>query len=161
VNRVARSFFRIELRPSLAILGLSLMAGWALASCKNRIGTHMTTKPADTLQDIGKELGLQFPPGTRLLGVRREAGIDDWLGVKIELSAAEWPGFLACTPINPESFRAGERGFLGADSGFWDPHQAKKLRTAQAPMPNARAFNLGYDDSAATSVIVYIVNHGT
>jgi hypothetical protein len=77
------------------------------------------------------------------------------------MSAVDWPGFLSHTPIDASLFRPGERGLLGPDNGFWDPHKAQNLRTAEATLPNARVLNIGYDDSRGSIVVVFIVNHGT
>jgi hypothetical protein len=117
--------------------------------------------PPDTLESVAREVALTFPPGTRLLGVHRERGIDDLVAAKVAMPAAQWSTFLAGTPIAPALFEPGEHGRLGPDQGFWDPHKATNLRTAQARLPNARVLNLGYDDAHPPVVIVYIVNHGT
>ncbi len=81
--------------------------------------------------------------------------------MKVELPAVEWPGFLSHTPVDPSLFRAGERGLLGPDQGFWDPHQAKSLRTVEASLPNGYVLNLGYDDSRGSVFVVYLVKHST
>lgn len=117
--------------------------------------------PPDTLELVAHEVALSFPPGSRLLGVERERGIDDLIAAKVEIPAAAWPTFLASTPIDSTRFEPGEHGHLGPDHGFWDPHKAANLRTAQARLPDARVLNLGYDDSHPPVMIVYIVNHGT
>ena len=61
------------------------------------------------------------------------------------MPAVEWPRFLAKTPIERDVFSPGEQGLRSSDEGFWDPHQAKGLRTAQALLPKGRAFNIGFD----------------
>lgn len=104
------------------------------------------SKGSEMLGSVIQELGLVFPAGSRLVGVHRERGADDLIAVKVEMPAAAWPGFVATTPIDPALFRPGERGLLGPDDGFWDPHASKNLPTAEAPLPRARVLNLGYDD---------------
>jgi len=121
----------------------------------------MSEQGHDTLESVSKELSVTFPAGTKLIGVYRERGIDDLVQAKVEIPAADWSGFLASTPIDPSLFEPGEGGLLGPDSGFWDPHKAKNLRTAQAILPNVRALNIGYDDSRGSVYVVYVVNHGT
>jgi hypothetical protein len=74
------------------------------------------------------------------------------------MPATEWPAFVAQTPIEPALFRPGERGLLGPDDGFWDPHKAKNLRTAETALPHARVLNLGYD-SRGSVLSVFVVNH--
>ena len=122
-------------------------------------------KPPDfkqeTIEQAEKEVGVTFPQGTKLVGVHRERGADDLIAVKVEMPAAAWPGFLASTPIDPSAFRPGERGLLGPDHDFWDPHQAKNLRTAETVLPGARVLNLGYADRPGAVVAVFVVNHGT
>ena len=113
----------------------------------------------ESLESIGKEVALTFPSSARLIGVHRERGMDDLVAVKVEMDAADWPGFLGRTPVDATLIRPGERGLLGPDEGFWDPHQAKNLHTVEATLPNQRVLNIGYDDSRKGVVVVYVVNH--
>jgi hypothetical protein len=131
-----------------------------IAACKSK-GPQGTRQAEETLESVGQEIGLVFPAGSRLVGVHRERGADDLIAVKVEMPAAAWPTFVATTPIAPTLFRAGERGLLGSDDAFWDPHRCTNLRTAEAPLPHARVLNLGYDDSRGNIFAVYVVNHGT
>ena len=62
--------------------------------------------------------------------------MDDLVSAKVEMKRADWPNFLASTPIHPASFRPGSRGLLGPDKGFWDPTHYPALRTAQAQVPD-------------------------
>jgi hypothetical protein len=136
------------------------------ANCRAKGSNEMTTRDsvssgAPSLQDLGRQLGVTFPPGTRVVGVDHQNGMDDLVGAKVEMKRADWPAFIASTPIHPASFRHGNRGLLGPDKGFWNPNQYPGLRTAQAQLPQARALNIGFDDSAADPVAVFVVNHGT
>jgi hypothetical protein len=136
----------------------------ALVGCTSKGGQNSNNgkrEMQETLGSAGKEVGLVFPAGSKLVGVHRERGIDDLVAVKVEMPASEWPGFVAQTPIDPALFRPGERGLLGPDDGSWDPHKARNLRTAQAALPGARVLNLGYDDSRGSVLAVFVVNHGT
>lgn len=143
---------------SVALLLMALMLGVA---CNWKGKQAMKARSAETLESVGRQMGLAFPASAKLIGVHRERGADDLMAAKVEMPAAEWPSFLAKTPIDPTLFRPGERGLLGPDHDFWDPHKAKNLRTAEAPLPNARVLNLGYDDSRTSVFAVYVVNHGT
>ena len=119
------------------------------------------SQSVDTLESVGKEVGVRFPASAKFIGIRRqEGGMDSSFEVKVEIPAADWPGFLASTPIDPKEFGPGGRGLVGGDAGFWDPHQAKNLRTAQADLPDKRVLNIGYDDSRGNLIVVYVVNHG-
>lgn len=148
-------------RRWLPMATLAVFAALVSLGCKSKARQDMRKQQGDTLESVGKEIAMAFPASTKLLGVHRERGADDLIAVKVELAAADWPGFLARTPIDASLFRPGERGLLGPDDGFWDPHQAKNLRTAEATLPNARVLNIGYDDSRGSIVVVFIVNHGT
>jgi len=140
------------------LLAACVLIGFA--ACKSK-GSQGTRQVQETLESVGKEVGLVFPAGSRLMGVHRERGADDLIAVKVEMPAAAWTGFVATTPIDRALFRPGERGLLGPDDGFWDPHKSKNLHTAETPLPHARVLNLGYDDSRGSVISVYIVNHGT
>jgi hypothetical protein len=146
----------------LSIAALAVLAvASASSACKSKARQGMSERRPDTLESVGKEIAVAFPANAKLIGVHREKGIDDLVAVKVEISAVDWPGFLAGTPIDASLFRPGERGLLGPDEGFWDPHRAKNLRTAEATLPNARVLNMGYDDSGGSVLVVYMVNHGT
>jgi hypothetical protein len=145
----------------LPIAALAVFATLGSFACKSKARQDMSERQGDTLESVGKEIAMAFPASTKLLGVHRERGADDLVALKVEMAAADWPGFLARTPIDATLFRPGERGLLGPDDGFWDPHKAKNLRTAEAALPNARVLNIGYDDSRGNVVVVFVVNHGT
>jgi hypothetical protein len=119
------------------------------------------TKPAPaSLEELAREVGLAFPASARLVGFNRENGMDDYLQFKVEIDARDLPAFRASSPIPEEAMKAGERGLLGPDQGFWDPNRARNLRTGQKSLPNARALNIGLAERGA-KVCLYIVNHGT
>ena len=115
----------------------------------------------ESLAALSTELGLQFPPSTHLVGVRRASGMDDIVRVKLELQLDELPSLVEQTRIHPDDFHPGTRGMLGPDRDFWDPHQRPAIRTGQTKRPGARALNLGIDDSGPDRAIVYLVEHGT
>lgn len=148
-------------RGLLAVVALAMVSAAIMGACKSKERQATKSNPEETLESVGKEVGLTFPAGTKLVGVHRERGADDLIAVKVEMPAAKWPRFLASTPIDSSLFRPGERGLLGPDDGFWDPHKASALRTAEASLPQGRVLDLGYDDSRGQWVTVYIVNHGT
>jgi hypothetical protein len=127
-------------------------------------GTDRVTRdrtPTENLPAVAQELGVKLPPSARLIGVARESGMDDLVRAKFEINADELDGFLASTPVDPQSMRPGGRGFLGPDEGFWDPRQARSLRTGQALIAGARALNIGVAEGGAKIAVLYIVNHGT
>jgi hypothetical protein len=144
-----------------ATAALAVLAAPVSLACKSNASGRVSAQRHETLESVGKEIALAFPASATLIGVHRENGMDDLIAVKVELPAVDWPGFIAGTPIDPRLFRPGECGLLGPDHGFWDPHKAANLRTAQASLPDARALNIGYDDSRGGVFVVYVVNHGT
>jgi hypothetical protein len=147
-------------RRSLVLLGMCAVLGCKTRdSGEERMSSQNET--SESLSHLSQELGLQFPPSTRVLGVLRSNGMDDAVRVKLEIAAGEFPSFLERPQIDRASFRPGTRGMLGPDKDFWDPHQSQSLRTGQVARPNARSLNLGFDDSRGDSVIVYLMEHGT
>lgn len=113
------------------------------------------------LAGFGQETGLAFPAGTEVLTTRGVAGIDDAQYVKLRIPAADWPSFLASSPLAEEEFVDENRYLLGPDEGAWDPSTVGTLPTAQFVTGEGRALNLGYDDSAGDTVTAYVMWHGT
>ena len=144
------------------MLGLVLVLTLGPVACRSRTGsrTDTTAAQATTLAELGAEVGLAFPPSSRLLGVSRENGMDDLVMFKVELPRRDLASFLATCPVPADAFEEGSAGFLGPDEGFWDPGKARHLRTGQI-MRNTRATNIGVDDGRPDVAILYIVNHGT
>ena len=132
-----------------------------VGACRAKGKQAVRAEKQESIEQVGKEIGLTFPAGTKLIGVDRERGADDMIAVKVEMPVAAWPAFLRTTPIDPSAFSPGERGLLGPDHDFWDPHQAKNLHTAQTALPGARVLNLGYDNRPGDMMAVFVVNHGT
>jgi hypothetical protein len=147
-------------RRSIVLLGMC-----AALACKARDGEegsmNAKNEAPESLSKLSQELGLEFPPSTRVLGVLRSNGMDDAVRVKLEIAASEFPSFLERTQIDRAALRPGTRGMLGPDKDFWDPHQSQSLRTGQVARPNARSLNLGFDESRGDTVIAYVMEHGT
>jgi hypothetical protein len=149
-------------RSRTCILVGFLAAMCAGLGCPGRSRERTPPPAADaTLIDLGREVGLKFPNGARLIGVSRERGIDDLVRFKVEIAAADLPTFLATSPVASDAFEPGEGGLLGPDQGFWDPSRAIHLRSGQAVLKNNRALNIGIADGDPQRTILYIVNHGT
>lgn len=147
-------------RRSVVLLGLCAVLG-CKASDSGEGRMNAKNEAPVSLSQLSQELGLQFPPSTRVLGVLRSHGMDDAVRVKLEIAASEFPSFLERTQIDRAGLSPGTRGMLGPDKDFWDPHQSQSLRTGQVARPNARSLNLGFDDSRGDSVIAYLMEHGT
>jgi hypothetical protein len=145
--------------------GVVLLGVCAVLGCKGRNSgegrMNAENEAPESLSQLSQELGLEFPPSTRVLGVLRSNGMDDAVRVKLEIAASEFPSFLEHTQIDRAALRPGSRGMLGPDKDFWDPHRSQSLRTGQVARPNARSLNLGFDDSRGDWVIAYVMEHGT
>jgi hypothetical protein len=131
-------------------------------ACRDKDGRMSEGTKVESLDNLSRELKLAFPPGTRLVGVLRDSGMDDSIRVKVEMRSPDFPGFLSSTPIHAESLSPGAGGRLGPDHGFWDPHRARGLRSAQATLEGEeyRVLNIGVGEAGPDVVAVYIVNHG-
>jgi hypothetical protein len=147
-------------RRSVVLLGFCAALGCeARDSGEERMNAK--NEAPESLSRLSQELGLEFPPSTRVLGVLRSNGMDDAVRVKLEIAASDFPSFLERTQLDRAALRPGTRGMLGPDKDFWDPHQSRSLRTGQVARPDARSLNLGFDDSRGDVVIAYLMEHGT
>ncbi len=120
----------------------------------------MKTSNDERPEDLGRELGIVLPPGMRIVGVHREAGIDALVAVKVEIGTDEARAFLNASPVKAPTMRPGTRGFLGPNHDWWDPSGAPDLRTGQAQLAAGRVLNIGISERGATTVL-YLVAHGT
>ena len=156
---------RWRVRRIPTAMTFALVCAATSLGCSRRVpSSDRTSNPMPKEQDLvtlAREVGLTFPAGTRLVGVKRESGMDDLVAFKVELPSKALTAFLKSTPVKEEDFAGGERGLLGPDDGWWDPGRAPRLRTGQAMLPGARALNIGVDDSRPKVAVLYIVNHGT
>ena len=118
--------------------------------------------PSATIASLNDELPVHIPEGAKLLGVHRENGMDDLIEVKLELSAADLPAFLASSPLAKQPLESwGHHGIFGPDHTFWDPGSVPTLRSAEAAYAGARAFRIGLDERVPEMVVVYMIDHGT
>lgn len=109
---------------------------------------------------LSRELMVELPKGTRVLGVERQHGLDDMTRAKIELGRNEFEPLLLRLPMARDTFSKG-KSRLGADSGFWNPGATPGIRYAQSPLPEGRALHVGYAANSPGTVVIFIVNHGT
>ena len=136
-----------------------LVAGLSAAYLSLPSGSR--SRKTESVAALGKEVGVTFPPSTRLIGVHRESGMDDYVAIKLEMKAADVPTFLASSPIDPTTMTADAVAYFGLDRDFWDPNKAPGFRAAQANPPGTfRTLNLGVSDPRNGVAAVYIVEHG-
>jgi hypothetical protein len=123
----------------------------------NRGGSNMQSDVS--IEQLGKRLGLQLPPGTQVVGVENESGLDDAIFAKLRVPSAYSQQFIReCGVTRLEPHLA---DLLGPDRGFWDPHQANKLKVGDIPQASTRGLVIGVDESHADALVVYVMNHGT
>lgn len=111
------------------------------------------------LDVLGKRLDLNLPPGTQVVHVETEYGMDDAIFAKLQIPAAEAPGFIQGLELKSSRHRSADA--FGRDHGLWDPHQAKVLRVGSVMLPSSRGLVVGLDDSRSDVLVVYVLNHGT
>jgi hypothetical protein len=141
-----------------SLFGVALLALVGLFVFLPRAEPH----EPETLAALAPELSVTFPPSTKLIGVLRENGMDDWIAAKVTMNRSDWPSFLASTTLDESRLTPGEGGRFGPNQGFWDPNGHADLRSGQAWLADKfRALNVGVADLQAARVVVYIVNHGT
>jgi hypothetical protein len=146
--------------PLLRVFGWAFCS--ALAYCTDGGVSCIEPEPPPSIASLNAELPVHIPASARLLGVHRESGMDDMTEVKLEMSAADLPAFLASSPLADVPLDAWRRhGALGPDHDFWDPDAIAGLRSAQASYPDARSFNLGVYEREPGVVVVYLCDFGT
>ena len=112
------------------------------------------------IDKLGKQLELQLPPGTQVVGMETESGgPDDAIFVKLRVPRAHAEQFIRDCGVT--RFRSDAAVQLGPDRGFWDPHQVKALQVGRVPMQTTRGMVIGVDDSHPDALVVYVLNHGT
>jgi hypothetical protein len=118
-----------------------------------------TRNGADDLKALGQELGVSLPPDAKIVGVDRQAGMDDMIRAKVELSPGSFASIADQLPVKGEQLTRGP-GRLGADHEFWNPHATPGVRSGQVQLPGARVLHIGlaeYPDK----VVLFVLNHGT
>jgi hypothetical protein len=144
----------------ICLLVLSLLFP-ALPACDNNTTEQGELMNEKQLSAVGSKMNLTFPADTRLLGVNESHGIDDAVFLKVEISAAAWPKFLASSPFREGDFAEDKRYLLEPDQDWWDPSAPQKLPTAQTYLPGAKVLNMGVDKSNSQEVVVYLFWHAT
>jgi hypothetical protein len=155
---------RLPGRSQLAGLGLVLLLnlGGACGSSKEKtMSDPVASDSVEQREALAKELGIDIPAGAQVLGIERQREGDALLRAKLQLKAADWSALLKSSSVDPQGMSPGTGGLLGPDHGWWDPHASKHLRTGQAQVAPGTYLNLGFDDSNADAVTVFIVKHGT
>ena len=114
-----------------------------------------------SLQDLETSIGIEFPPGTRLIHVERNTESDSLIRAKFALTPAQWESFVASSALDPDAFDDGQRYLLGTNVEAWNPQDSATLPTAQAWLPGAKVLDVGVDRSNPDEFLVFLVHHGT
>lgn len=154
----------------MAHRGIIFFVGVALVSlgiaCKETTkivkgGTTVVNASAD-IEALSRELGLKIPNTSRIVGVKRERGIDDAVFAKFEMSRSDWGALQLRPPLSGADFDKAGKAYLPTDEGWWDPNHAEGVRAAQIEIEGGRVLDVGIDDThGGDLVVVYVVNHGT
>lgn len=115
----------------------------------------------ERLAALSAKMWINFPSGTRFLGVRETVGLDDAIFLKIEFDKEQWDHFIATSLLQDEEFSDERRYLLGPNEGWWDPERPQALPTAQAYLPQSKVLNMGVDRSDPTKIVIYLMWHGT
>lgn len=130
-------------------------------ACEQRTKNPPPPPSASEWAALGRELGLKFPPSSRLLKLERQNGMDDMVRLQVALPTRDLPAFITGSAIRTEQLREGAASCFMPDDEFWDPSRALNMRSFQAALPDARYWCLGIDDGRPGTAYLYIMNHGT
>jgi hypothetical protein len=134
-----------------------VVAGW-LGACRHSSAEVPTAAQMSEIEGLAH---VKFPPSTRVRTWHTERGIDEYLEIKFEMAAGDWPEFLSSSPLRSETLDEMHRTEVGADHDAWDPNKPAHLRAGQVGLPEGKVLNLGFDDSRHDVVVVYLVYFGT
>ena len=137
----------------MCVMRLMVVGFCLLASCRD---AGEQTMDADTL---ASRIGVPLPAGVRIVGATSSDERDGMLRAKLELPPAQVLGFL--TAANIRRLEGAGPDLLGPDDGFWDPHRAGPLRSAEVQLPGARFLLVALDESRSDMSIVYVMAYGT
>ena len=141
-------------------LASALLLALSASACEQRTKGPPPPPSASEWAALGRELGLKFPPSSRLLKLERQNGMDDMVRLQVALPSQDLPAFITDSAIRSEKLREGASCFTAADE-FWDPSHALHMRSFQVALPGSRYCCLGIDDGQPGTAHIYIMNFGT
>lgn len=147
------------LAAPLILLGAFAVVLRVYVAAHTASGAEMAPSDLHTAETM---MHVTFPPSARVVAWHLDAsGMDEYLRVKVEMAAEDWPAFLASTPLRDEPLDEGHHGYFGQDDGAWDPHQPAHLQAQQTMLPGGKVLNLGVDLGTPGKAVVYLVYFGT
>lgn len=144
-------------RGILVLFGLLFLVALAFTTFMN---AEDARNNKESLSQLAQQVGVPFPPEARLLGARRERGIDEYVMFKVELPAALLPAFMGTLPFSDDDARPGDNAPFGADDGFFDP-STTSLEHFYEGYAAERALKLGITPAKNGWVTVYVVSFQT
>lgn len=136
----------------------------SIAGCQGRSSTEpvVPMNQNEQLALLSTEVGLEFPPDTKILGMRDDqSGLDGAVFAKLQLEAGQWDALLSASPFVNEPFEDTKRYLLGPEDGWWDPKTPSLLPTASLNLPGGKVLNLGVDQSDSDVTTLYVFCHET
>jgi len=139
----------------------ALLLVLSLSACEQRKKAPPLPPSASEWAALGRELGVKFPPSSRLIKLERQNGMDDMVRLQIALPTRDLPTFISDSSIPTEKFREGAVSCFLPPDEFWDASRALHMRSFEAGLPGARSWCLGIDDGQPGTAYIYIMNYGT
>jgi hypothetical protein len=139
---------------------VALLCASTFAGCRTREAERMSVAPkAMSLSDLAKQIGVEFPPGSDLIGSEQDSGIDRAVQAKVAIPPSALATFLERLKLTGENFSEDDRYLLGENAGWWDPAGTYPLPTAQISLAPSRYLNVGLDRRDPRHVVLYLMWH--
>lgn len=111
--------------------------------------------PPARLAECAKKMRVTFPASTRTLGLR-DFGREEFLGLKLEMAAADWPEFVATSPVPAENFAEGALELAGDPAPWWQADQTGRVEVGEVFLDGESVF-VASEPGSADPKIVYLV----
>ncbi len=125
------------------VAGALLLAGGMLVWPCGRAMFGGTTSTQDVTPEQmligGRLMRVSFPPSCRPLGFLHESWLDEYVALKIEIDASEYPTFIASSPFSGIALDRERLWINSVSSDWWDPDQLEPYGN----VPGQSAFRSG------------------
>ena len=141
-------------------LAVALLSVSAIGGCVTREPELMSAAPKTlSLPDLAKQIGVELPRDSELIGSDQETGIDRAVQAKVAIPPGALATFLKRLNLSEENFSEDNRYLLGKNKGWWNPSGTFPLPTAQVSMPSVRYLNIGLDRRDPSRVVLFLLWH--
>jgi hypothetical protein len=113
-------------------------------------------RTSSDLRQLRQRTGLALPADAQLVYFHYESQRDELIQAKMVTTPAALERFLSENHLSRQDFSPANQGFLGVDSGGWDPQGNSPLAVAALPRENGRFLYIGFRN-AGPKVELYIV----